>query len=293
MSPFDADYRALTETCALVRDPGLVAVELEGADVREWLQGQVTQDVRLLAPDRPLEACLCKPTGQIEALLVLHATERGALVVAHRDELGELLDRVERLVILEDVRMGTPQPVATVQGPLAEGAVAGLRAVPSRRSPSGGWDVLGEPPAIHEAGAEAYRVVLIEGGVPVRGEDYDGRTLPPELGPAFGGRTLSYTKGCYVGQEVLMRIHSRGHTNRTWMALCAEAPVRAGDEVTHPDARRPGVVSSAGISPRLGPIAGVWAPNEMARPGERVLVRSGAGGVPAALADHPLTSGPV
>ncbi|MFX6234584.1 tRNA-modifying protein YgfZ, partial [Acinetobacter baumannii] len=65
----------------------------------------------------------------------------------------------------------------------------------------------------------------LRAGNPRLGGDTTQKTLPPELGPAFESRTVSYTKGCYMGQEVLMRIHSRGHTNRTWVCLTSAEPL--------------------------------------------------------------------
>ena len=98
------------------------------------------------------------------------------------------------------------------------------------------------------------------------------RTLPPEMGPAFEAAHVSYTKGCYTGQEVLMRIHSRGHTNKTWVGFVLDKAVTAGARIGEL-----GEVTSACISPRLGPIALGTVRNEQSTPGTSVQVGEATG----------------
>jgi folate-binding Fe-S cluster repair protein YgfZ len=92
---------------------------------------------------------------------------------------------------------------------------------------------------------------------------------------------VSYKKGCYTGQEVLMRIHSRGHTNRTWMALTSDTEMPVGARVRHRNRDDAGVVTSAGDSPDYGPIAGAMLRAEAAIPNENVEVETSEGWVPA------------
>src|SRR5690606_34980920 len=111
----------------------------------------------------------------------------------------------------------------------------------SNRNGLGGWDLL--LPVSAEAPIEklnknfesiledAFNVARLEAENPKYGTDMDAKTLPPEMGPYFVSRTVSYTKGCYTGQEVLQRIHSRGHTNKTWMGIYCDGPVSAEDKV--------------------------------------------------------------
>lgn len=227
------------------------------------------------------------------------------------------LDRVERMVILEDVSAQSP-PVElfSVQGPDASSTLAGLVELPSldvgtgeiagvdvtllrsRRTPMGGWDVVAPPcsaagEALREVAApisEAeWRAAEIEAGVPRAGIDTDAKTLPPELGPAFEEAHVSYTKGCYVGQEVLMRLHSRGHTNRTWRGLLAEAPITRGAVVEHAARKDAGQITSACVSRLCGPIGLAMLRKEAASLGDRVWVRLDGSVVEAEVVELPFS----
>jgi folate-binding protein YgfZ len=116
----------------------------------------------------------------------------------------------------------------------------------------------------------------------------DEKTLPPEMGPAFEARNISYSKGCYTGQEVLMRIHSRGHTNKTWMALVSDEPIPIGASLAHGKRDDAGVVTSSGESPQFGYIAGAMLRNEAAFDGERVRVNGESRSFEAEVRPFPL-----
>lgn len=104
---------------------------------------------------------------------------------------------------------------------------------------------------IPEAGYETWRV---EHGIPLYGRDFDEENLPQETG--LTERTVSFEKGCYTGQEVVARIHYRGHVNRLLRGLRLRpgAAVRTGDPLFGAG-RELGRVGSTALSPRLGPIA--------------------------------------
>lgn len=106
------------------------------------------------------------------------------------------------------------------------------------------------------AGAEAYDIWRVERGIPVYGQDITQGNLPQETGQEE--RAVSFDKGCYTGQEVVIRIHHRGHVNRHLRGLSFEtpppSPPETGTELFDGD-RAVGTVTSAVESPRLGPIA--------------------------------------
>jgi folate-binding protein YgfZ len=310
-------YELLRLTCGLVREDRLILVEMTGEDRRAWLQGQVTNDLRSLDPGSAAAFCLTTPTGQLEAVCRVWALPDRFIISLHEAELAALMRRVERRVIMEDVAarkldgilLNLQGPTATrtlqrvVSPPSMEAATGHINGnevifMRSNRTGAGGWKIF-VPQGAEGAermlsdlappvAPEAYDVARLEAGIPLPGRDYDERTLPPELGPAFEALTVSYTKGCYTGQEVLMRIHSRGHTNRTWMGILAERPLAAGDLVRHPARPDAGQITSAGISPGLGPIAGAMVRREAARPGEAVIIETTEGPVEAELRHMPL-----
>lgn len=121
---------------------------------------------------------------------------------------------------------------------------------------------------ISEAVAECVR---IERGQPRYGVDLDDTVIPQEAG--LNERAVSFTKGCYVGQETVARLHYRGKPNRHLRGLRCEAPVAHGDQLSR-EGRIVGQVGSAAISPRYGPIALALVRRE-APPGSAVAVGTG------------------
>jgi len=178
---------------------------------------------------------------------------------------------------------------------LAGSKVACLR---TNRSGFGGWTLVVTPKdgaagdilrrSFSEVDPEAYRIACLEAGTPRFGVDTNSRTLPPELGQAFESSHISYKKGCYLGQEILMRMHSRGHANRSWMGLLLEAPVKEGDAIRHRDREDAGVVTTAVESPEFGPIAGAYLRREACYSGEIVHVLTSEGPVEAEVQEMPL-----
>lgn len=225
---------------------------MTGADRLTWLQGQVTQDLAGLKPGDACEACFVRPTGQIEAHSEVYLTEDAVLLVTDRPEVA--MSRVDQFVILEDVN------AQVVERGVWRGVGLGL-------CPPQDAALL----ALPEGDLADYYMATLEASTPLANIDYNEKTLLPELGPAFVGRTVSYTKGCYTGQEVLMRVHSRGHTNKTWVVLRAEGEVRAG-EVVEFAGEAVGKVTRAGHSPSLGWQAAAVLPNRVLNPGTRVQI---------------------
>jgi folate-binding protein YgfZ len=121
--------------------------------------------------------------------------------------------------------------------------------------------------------------VRVERGRPRYGIDLDDTVMPEEAG--IVDRAVSFTKGCYVGQETVARLHWKGKPNRHLRLLRLTAPAATGDAVTA-GGKDVGRVGSAVVSPRLGPIALAFVRREVAV-GDRVAV--GAAGIEAGVAD--------
>lgn len=260
-------------------------LELTGEDRLEWLQGQVTDDVRGLTEGKNRSFCFVEPTGQLLAVVDAWALEDRILMVTSRGCVDAVLERVERMTILEDVSTRALSPALSgfsIQGPEATEPTSGL-VLKSDRTGRGGWDVWGTPPVIEAVASLVPEVARIEAGIPKWGVDMGPRTLPAELGPAFEARHVDYDKGCYTGQEILMRMHSRGHTNRTWVGLLGAEPMAAGAEVVSGEGIV-GRVSSVAVSPQFGPIAAATLRNEATAEGTRVTV----GGVEAEVREMPI-----
>jgi len=135
-------------------------------------------------------------------------------------------------------------------------------------------------PVVPEAAAEVLRV---EAGRPRYGLDLDEGTIPQEAG--LNERAVSFTKGCYVGQETVARLHYRGKPNRHLRGLLLAQPAERHAEILLGE-KVVGRVGSTCISPRLGPIALALVRRE-APPGETVLVD----GAEARVAELPFERG--
>ncbi|MBA2494004.1 MAG: hypothetical protein H0V31_04835 [Acidobacteria bacterium] len=98
---------------------------------------------------------------------------------------------------------------------------------------------------------QLYDVLRIENGIPLYGVDMDETTIVPELGLP---ELISYNKGCYIGQEIIARIHFRGHVAKKLTGLVFEdenAEVQPNDELKSPDGKNAGRITSVTFSPKL------------------------------------------
>ncbi len=248
--------------------PGLQRIRLSGADALDWLQGQCTQDLRGMAPGEVRLAMLAKNTGQLEALLIVHSANGGLDV--HAEPAQPLLDRVSDFVIMEDVSAELdPRSISWEEGDAdGDGAPLALNA-PGRLT-------------FGEGVPDEAR--FLAAGWPRVGVDTGPKTLCPELGPIWVERAISYRKGCYTGQEVIMRIHSRGRTHRTWMLVQADEPMPVGASVEVDGAAVGEVLRS--LAWQGGWLASAHIKNAAAVDGQAAKVD----GRPAALRLPPLTA---
>lgn len=311
-----AAYDTLKEEAGLLDLGTISGIILTGDDRKGWLQGQVTNDVRRLESGAYRAFCFCSSTGQIQAVVDAWALPDRIVMTTAEETSEAVMRRVEQMVVLEEVeaRRATDYRIVSVQGPTATRRLGEMMQLPSLdageatyegatvyclrsdRTGMGGWDLwlpangvfrtLFEAfPVIDHA---AYGIARLEAGIPFYGADITEKTMPPELGAAFESKHVSYQKGCYMGQEVLMRIHSRGHTNKTWVGLMAEAPLEIGAVVAHPMRADAGVVTSAVNSPDYGQIGAATIRNEFAEDGERVRVITERGEVEAEVRRMPI-----
>lgn len=319
ISAEERDYDLLRESCGLLDSLPISILSLSGEDRKGWLQGQATNDTRRFDLGASGAFCLCEPTGQILSVVDLWSVRDKFLLTIPTETTSAVRGRIEQMVITEDVTvedLTSEWKLLSFQGPRATATLAAMMPLPSLdagpsrlgdteifclrsdRTGMGGWDLWvpsTEKKAIKKLSAvapkvswNAYNTARLEAGIPAFGADITTKTLPPEMGPAFVARHVSYKKGCYTGQEVLMRIYSRGHTNKTWMGLLCEEPVLAGQSVLSSGQREVGTVTSSTISPDYGPIAAAMLRNEAARPGEIVNVLTPNGPVEAEVRPMPL-----
>lgn len=257
-----------------------------GPDAISFLQGIVSQDIKGLSPGQAARSFLLQPRGKLDALLwVLRDADRVGIVTDATHQ-GVAIASLSRWRLRVDVEFHEDRrPVLDVWGPSdrvpgASGGwrdgqgtlVAELRAQPVRRRIIAGrnppqMEQLGTVP-IDRAAVDAFRV---EAGEPRMGIDVDGRTIPQETG--LVPEAVSFTKGCFLGQELVARIDSRGRVNRHLRAIRMLGPAvpPPGARVSH-GAKVVGELTTVAASPvHQAPIALALIRRE-APPGTRVTV---------------------
>jgi folate-binding protein YgfZ len=126
---------------------------------------------------------------------------------------------------------------------------------------------------VAEVGPEAAEILRVESGRPRFGREMSEATIPAEAG--LDERAVSFTKGCFIGQETVARLHYKGKPNRRLAGLRLDAPARDGDPIVLGE-RDLGTIGTAVLSPAEGPIALAIIRRE-ASPGDRVAVGDGIG----------------
>ena len=208
-------YRLLREGVAIApvnRD----VVSVSGPDALEYLQGQCSQDVAALGLGASADALLLEPQGKIDALIRVTRTDEHEWLVDTDAGFGEaVVARLGRFKLRVKVEISLLDwTCVAVRGPRADSVTSGpddLR-LDWRWPGIGGFDLLGErliaPAGVGLCGAEAWEAVRIESGIPMMGSELDERVIPEEAG--LVERCVSFTKGCYTGQELVARLDSRG-----------------------------------------------------------------------------------
>jgi folate-binding protein YgfZ len=136
------------------------------------------------------------------------------------------------------------------------------------------------------AASDTYEILRVEAGTTVYGADIDENRFAVEVGRTCA---ISYTKGCYLGQEPIVMARDRaGHVNRAFRGLRLSAPAIAGSKLFAMDGKEVGIVTSAVVSPRLGPIGLGYVRRGYEQPSTTLTVGADAGGPTAVVADLPM-----
>jgi folate-binding protein YgfZ len=301
-----SEYRIATDACGVLDRSERGKLAMTGSGAREFLQGQVTNDVESLAPGEGCYAAFLTPKGKMLGDLRILATEQELLLDTERITLQALFNMIRRFSIGYDVELHKrtlERGLLSLIGPdsFALAGVPQLAGAAEHRhhvTTVGGVDVrairtdLGLDLLVESAHAERLRSALdaagaaaiseataecvrVERGRPRYGPDLDESVIPQEAG--LNERAVSFTKGCYVGQETVARLYYRGKPNRHLRGLKLQAAAGTGELVRYGE-REVGRIGSVAESPRLGHIALALIRREVA-PGESVTVgEDGAGG---------------
>ncbi len=307
----DAQYRQLREECGLLDRSARGKLAITGPEAAEYLQGQLTNDVEALGPGEGQYAALLDRKGHMQAdMRVLRPSEDPSFLI---DTEPEALDparrhlqmyKVGRDVEVEDVTgerailsligprsveiAGTaalpenacdPTAVAGVEC-VAVGTATGIDLIAATAEVARLREALVGAGAV-EVAAEAVEILRIEAGTPRFGAEMGTETMPAEAGIVEDA--VSFTKGCYIGQETVARLHYKGRPNRHLRGLRLSAAAEPGAALKLGE-KEVGRLGGAAVSPAFGPV-GLAIVRREAEPGTELSV--GEAGVTAQVVALP------
>jgi len=289
-------------------------VAAKGADRASFLHNMLSNDIKSLTPGHGAYAALLDLKGHIVADVRVYCAEEAFLLDTDTDLRDKLVRALERYIVMDDVAL-EPLELCTVsfQGPrsralveetlgvglpalsefdhfLTTGPGYAARVVCATSTGEDGFEVWVEPNDLRSlwetasrkalasgalpCGTEALESLRIEAGIPRYGPDFGEDTLPLEAGLL---NALNFTKGCYLGQEIVERARSRGHVNWKLVGLFVEAsaPPAPGEKLLS-DGKELGEVTSSCFSPTLGKtLALAYVRREVSGPGTELTLDSG------------------
>ncbi len=291
-------YGAATTAAGWVDRSERGKLALTGADAKQFLQGQVSNDVVALAPGSGCYAAFLTPKGKMLGDLRVLDAGSELWLDTERVALQELFNMIRRFSLGHDVQLHKrtlEAGLVSLLGPDSDqvSGVAGLPAAEHAHLAAtvdgiavravrtdAGIDLICESDrtdeltqALTARGADPIsdttaECIRIERGRPRYGIDLDDTVIPQEAG--LNDRAVSFQKGCYVGQETVARLFYRGKPNRHLRGVRLSEPAPVGSEVVAGD-RVVGRLSSVAASPRFGEI-GLALVRREAPPGSDVLV---------------------
>lgn len=317
MVPEAGGYVEAREGAAVARLEDRTVLEAAGPDRQKFLQAMLSNDVLALRPGEGCAAALLEVKGHVQALLRVLVLPQAVHLELPRDRTEQVKAMLEHYRVAAPVRF-LPKPLAVLAllGPRADtvlseaGAAppapererhheATLAGHPARLVRAGDLPVSGLVLHVAEAGADAVLEALaargaarlearaldalrVEAGRPWYGRDVTEENLLHETG--LVNECCSFGKGCYLGQEVVARLDARGgNVNKRLRGLRLSAVTRDG-AVLSVEGKDVGRVTTAAVSPRLGPIALAYVHRSHADAGTRVEVGDAA----ATVVDLPL-----
>ena len=287
-----SDYLLAKTTAAVLDRSSRGRLVLTGADVADFLQGQVSNDVEALLPGSGCYATLLTAKGKIRCDMRILRGDSWFLLDSEPQALPVLEHMVRVYSIGRDVHATRDErELWSIIGPAARAALDNRPPAAEHSHAEGqlglyvatdnGVDIVGERPDLPAMTSETAEILRIESGRPRLGFELGDDVIPQEAG--INERAISFTKGCYVGQETVARLFYKGKPNRHLRGLRLSEPMDRG-AVIHGAARELGRVSSTCVSPTFGPIALALVRREAA-PGASVTV--GDAGVVAEVVELP------
>lgn len=306
-----AEFKALLSGCGIYDLSGRVKIALTGGDRVRWLNGMVTNNVRDLAVGRGVYAFLLNPQGHILGDLYAYSRGDSLMIDSDQAQSEKLLATFDHYIIMDDVEVVNVSDKLTVIGIAGPKAKAILHAAgfqvpeleplqfadatwqnssvtvvrtdnasiesyelwlpPDRVTVL--WEALTKAGAT-AAGTTALELLRIAAGIPRYGQDIRERDLPQETEQQ---RALHFSKGCYIGQEIVERIRSRGNVHRKFTGFEVRGPLPAVGTKIQIDGKDVGEITSAASLPLASgerSVALGYIRREIATPGKQVQAGS-------------------
>jgi len=316
------EFSALRSTCGVFHRTDQVKLRLTGTDRVRWLNGMITNNVRDLAPKHGVYGFLLNPQGHILGDLTAYNQSDAIVVSTEASQLEKILATFDHYIIMDDVEVAniTDQIASVgVAGPKSEAVLnatgVGIPSLQPLQMAEISWQgslvtlIRGEHdkypsfelwvapdrvPALLSAlqasgavrvGAEALELYRVALGVPRYGQDIRERDLPQETEQQ---RALNFNKGCYIGQEIVERIRSRGNVHRKFTGFKLNGTPPAPGAKIQLQGKDIGEITSTTVIPVPGEgqaVALGYIRREFAVPGKEIQLE----GATATVADLPFT----
>jgi folate-binding protein YgfZ len=313
-----AEYTAARSTCGFIDLSHRGLLQLTGPDRLSFLQGMLSNDLRLLQPFEGQYATLLTQQGKVIADVRVLCSLNSFYLDFWENLKHRVIEHLNRYLVADEVEIADRSDeyaTLSVEGPQSEALVqklfrtselpaklmhhamvdvdgTAICVVRASHTGESGFDLIapradlrnlagrltesGKPISAAWVGEDTHNVLRVEAGIPRYGVDFSDDNLLLEVGIE---NAYSYTKGCYLGQEVVERIRSRGHVNKKLCGLLLEGsdPANSGDPV-QAYGKEVGRITSSVISPRLKrPIAMAYLNKEYWTAGTTLsIIRNGA-----------------
>jgi folate-binding protein YgfZ len=281
-----AEFYALLSGCGVYDLGWRAKIALAGADRVRWLNGMISNNVRDLATGHGVYAFLLNAQGRIQA--DLYAFQRGQtlLVDTERSQREKVLQLLDQYIIADDVEVKDISDQLTALGLTGPGSRnvleragilvpelgylqfadtmwsnVSITVLHSGEEAKDSWQVWIAPEQVRAlqdalvkagarpSGTSALNLFRISRGIPQFGQDIRERDLPQETGQM---RALNFTKGCYLGQEIVERIRSRGAVHRQFGTFSVAGPLPQPGTKIYADGKEMGEVTSSATLPLKG-----------------------------------------
>lgn len=227
-------------------------VWFSGTDAVRFLNDIISQEIGTMSPGEVRRSFLLAPRGKLDHLLWVLRGDDLVGLAADPGRGDELEATLRRYRIRVDVDIARDQrPLWLVMGERVEGWTGGpdLPLYADLSWPGQARSLVSEDPGLPVGTAGQFEEARIRSGEPLWGVDVDDGTIPQETG--LEDRAIAFDKGCFLGQELVGRIHMRGHVNRFLRHLELSAPTPAGAPITF-DGKEVGTMTSVAGSLGLG-----------------------------------------